>query len=58
MKAKKRRTPNTATEPGARNRASELAFNELRRLELDGRIVFDETFFAVILGGIKSMYLL
>jgi len=25
-------------------------------LELDGRIVFDETFFAVILGGIKSMY--
>ena len=52
------RTPNTAIEPGARNRASELAFNELRRLELDGRIVFDETFFAVILGGINSMYLL
>ena len=24
---------------------------------LNGRIVFDETFFAVILGGIKSMYL-
>jgi len=51
-KAKKRRTPITATDPGARNRSSAFAPRELRRFELAGRMVFAKTFLALILGGI------
>jgi len=52
-KAKKRRTPITATDPEERNLSSELAPRELRRLELAGRIVVAETFLAIIFGGIN-----
>ena len=50
--ARKSRTPKTATEPGVRKLFEELASTELMRLDLAGRIVFDLTFFALILGGI------
>ena len=42
----------TAIEPGVRNLSSELAPMELIRFEFAGRIVFAETFLALILGGI------
>ena len=48
-KARKRRTPMMATEPGVRKLFEELASTELVRLDLAGRIVFDLTFFALIL---------
>ena len=51
-KARKRRTPMMATEPGVRKLFEELASTELVRFELAGRIVFDLTFFALILIGI------
>ena len=51
-KARKRRTPMMATEPGVRKLFEELASTELIRLDLAGRIVFDLTFFALILRGI------
>ena len=51
-KARKRRTPMMATEPGVRKLFEELASTELMRLDLAGRIVFDLTFFALILRGI------
>ena len=51
-KAKKRRTPMMATEPGVRKLFEELASTELVRFELAGRIVFDLTLFALILRGI------
>ena len=51
-KARKRRTPMIATEPGVRKLFEELASTELIRLDLAGRIVFDLTFFALILRGI------
>ena len=38
-----------ATEPGVRKLFEELASTELMRLDLAGRIVFDLTFFALIL---------
>ncbi|MDP6522273.1 MAG: hypothetical protein QF779_06170 [SAR324 cluster bacterium] len=41
-----------ATEPGVRKLFEELASTELVRFELAGRIVFDLTFFALILIGI------
>ena len=50
--ARKSRTPNMATEPGVRKLFEELASTELVRFELVGRIVFDITFFALILIGI------
>ena len=50
--ARKSRTPMMATEPGVRKLFEELASTELIRLDLAGRIVFDLTFFALILGGI------
>ena len=50
--ARKSRTPKMATEPGVRKLFEELASTELIRLELTGRIVFDLTFFALILRGI------
>ncbi len=50
--ARKSRTPKMATEPGVRKLFEELASTELVRLELAGRIVFDRTFFALILRGI------
>ena len=50
--ARKSRTPKMATEPGVRKLFEELASTELIRLELTGRIVFDLTFFALILIGI------
>ena len=50
--ARKSRTPKMATEPGVRKLFEELASTELIRLELAGRIVFDLTFFALILRGI------
>ena len=50
--ARKSRTPNMATEPGVRKLFEELAKTELIRLDLAGRIVFDLTFFALILRGI------
>ena len=50
--AKKSRTPKMATEPEVRKLFEELASTELIRLELTGRIVFDLTFFALILRGI------
>ena len=43
------RTPKMATEPGVRKLFEELASTELIRLDLAGRIVFDLTFFALIL---------
>ena len=46
--------PNTAIEPDERNRASEFAIRELGRFSLAGRIVLDETFIGLILGGISS----
>ena len=49
---KKSRTPKMATEPGVRKLFEELANTELMRLDLAGRIVFDLTFFALILRGI------
>ena len=52
-KAKKRRTPITAIDPEERNLSSEFAPSELMRLEFDGRIVFANTFFGIILGGIN-----
>jgi hypothetical protein len=52
-KAKKRRTPITAIDPGVINLSSEFPPREFRRLELDGRIVFADTFLALILGGIN-----
>ena len=51
-KARKRRTPMMAMEPGVRKLFEELASTELVRFELAGRIVFDLTFFALILIGI------
>ena len=50
--ARKSRTPKMATEPGVRKLFEELASTELMRLDLAGRIVFDLTLFALILGGI------
>ena len=50
--ARKIRTPTIATEPGVRKLFEELASTELVRFELVGRIVFDLTFFALILRGI------
>ena len=50
--ARKSRTPKMATEPGVRKLFEELAITELIRLDLAGRIVFDLTFFALILRGI------
>ena len=50
--ARKSRTPMMATEPGVRKLFEELASTELVRFELTGRIVFDLTFFALILRGI------
>ena len=50
--ARKSRTPKIATEPGVRKLFEELANTELMRLDLAGRIVFDLTFFALILRGI------
>ena len=50
--ARKSRTPKMATEPGVRKLFEELAITELNRLDLAGRIVFDLTFFALILRGI------
>ena len=47
-----RRTPRIATEPGVRKLFEELANTELIRLDLAERIVFDLTFFALILRGI------
>ena len=47
-----RRTPRIATEPGVRKLFEELASTELIRLDLAGRIVFDLTFFALILRDI------
>ena len=49
---RKSRTPKMATEPGVRKLYEELANTELMRLDLAGRIVFDLTFFALILRGI------
>jgi len=54
-KAKKRRTPITAIDPGVINLSSEFPPREFRRLELAGRIVFADTFLALILGGINLM---
>ena len=50
--ARKSRTPKMATEPGVKKLFEELASTELVRFELVGRIVFDLTFFALILIGI------
>ena len=50
--ARKSRTPMMATEPGVRKLFEELASTELVRFELTGRIVFELTFFALILRGI------
>ena len=50
--ARKSRTPKMATEPGVRKLFEELASTELVRFELVGRIVFDLTFFALILRDI------
>ena len=50
--ARKSRTPKMATEPGVRKLFEEFASTELIRLDLAGRIVFDLTFFALILRGI------
>jgi len=50
--ARKSRTPMMATDPGVRKLFEELARTELVRLDLAGRIVFDRTFFALILRGI------
>ena len=50
--ARKSRTPKMATELGVRKLFEELANTELVRFELAGRIVFDLTFFALILIGI------
>ena len=50
--ARKSRTPKMATEPGVRKLFEDLASTELTRLDLAGRIVFDLTFFALILRGI------
>ena len=50
--ARKIRTPKMAMEPGVRKLFEELASTELVRFELTGRIVFDLTFFALILRGI------
>ena len=46
------RTPKMAMEPGVSKLFEELASTELVRFELVGRIVFDLTFFALILRGI------
>ena len=51
-KARNRRSPIMATEPGVRKLFEELASTELMRLDLAGRIVFDLTFFALILRDI------
>ena len=56
--ARKSRTPKMATEPGVRKLFEELARTELVRLELAGRIVFDLTFFALILRGIIQKFAL
>ena len=50
--ARKSRTPMMATDPGVRKLLEELASTEFVRLELAGRIVFDLTFFALILRDI------
>ena len=50
--ARKIKTPKMATDPGVRKLFEELASTELMRLDLAGRIVFDLTFFALILRGI------
>ena len=50
--ARKSRTPMMATVPGVRKLFEELANTELVRFELTGRIVFELTFFALILRGI------
>ena len=51
-KARKRRIPMMATEPGVRKLFEEFASTELMRPVLAGRIVFDLIFFALILRGI------
>ena len=56
--ARKSRTPKMATEPGVRKLFEELASTELVRFELVGRIVFDLTFFALILIGIIQNFAL
>ena len=56
--ARKSRTPKMATEPGVRKLFEELASTELVRFELVGRIVFDLTFFALILRGIIQNFAL
>ena len=50
--AKKSNTPKMATEPGVRKLFEEFASTEFVRLDLAERIVFDLTFFALILRGI------
>ena len=57
-KARKRRTPMMATEPGVRKLFEELASTEFVRLVLAGRIVFDLIFFALILRGIVQTHAL
>ena len=52
MKVIKRSIPNTAIEPDERYRVPEFAISELSRFSLAGRIVLDETFNGLILGGI------
>ena len=54
-KVKKRRTPIIAIDPGVINLSSEFPPREFRRLELAGRIVFANTFLALILGDINLM---
>ena len=50
--ARKSRIPKIATEPWVRKLLEELAITEFIRLDFAGRIVFDLTFFALILRGI------
>ena len=50
--ARKSTTPKMATEPGVRKLFEELASTEFILLALAGRIVFDLTFFALILRDI------
>ena len=54
--ARKSSTPKMATEPGVRKLFEELARTEFIRLDLAGRIVFDLTFFALILRGIIRIF--
>ena len=52
--AKKSNTPKMATEPGVRKLFEEFASTEFVRLDLAERIVFDLTFFALILRDINQ----